>query len=112
MIDADAARVEVHLAADPAGQERRRAAIFAVADDRMADRRHVDAQLVGAAGERLQLDPGGAVAGALDHAVAGARGLPFSSSTCIFSPPVPGCLAIGRSIMPSSIEGTPTTSAQ
>ena len=52
MIDRDAPRMEVHLAADPAGQERRRAAIFAVADDRMADRRHVDAQLVRAAGIR------------------------------------------------------------
>ena len=79
----------------------------------MADRRHVRAQLVRAAGQRLQLDPGGAVAGAVDHPPAGlARGRPLSSSTCIFSPPVPGCLASGASISPSSSEGTPTTSAQ
>ena len=70
-------RVQVHFPRDAAGQERRRPAIFAVADDRVADRRHVDAQLVRAAGEGLQFDPGGAVAGALDHAVAGARGLPL-----------------------------------
>ena len=75
MVDPEAPGVEVELAADRAGQERLLAAIFAVADDRMADRRHVDAQLVGAAGERLELDPGGAVAGALDHPVAGARRL-------------------------------------
>ena len=42
-------------------------AIFGVADDRMADRRHVRAQLVRAAGQRLELDPGGAVAGAVDQ---------------------------------------------
>ena len=73
MVDPQPAGVEVELAADRPGQERVRAAIFAVADDRMADRRHVDAKLVGAAGERLELDPGGAVAGALDHPVAGPR---------------------------------------
>jgi hypothetical protein len=66
MVDDQAARVEVHLAADRAGQERLLPAVLAVADDRVADRRHVDAQLVGAAGQRLQLDPGGAVAGAVD----------------------------------------------
>ena len=63
--------MEVELAADPAGQERLRPAIFGIADDRVADRRHVRAQLVGAAGQRLQLDPGGAVAGAVDHPPAG-----------------------------------------
>ena len=60
----------------PAGQERLGAAIFRVADDRVADRRHVRAQLVRAAGQRLQLDPGGAVAGAVDHPPAGLRGKP------------------------------------
>ncbi len=65
-VDPDAAGVEVQLAADPAGQERLGPAIFGVADDRMTDRRHVRAKLVGAAGQRLQLDPGGAVAGAVD----------------------------------------------
>ena len=67
--------MEVHLAAHPAGQERRLPAIFAIADDRMADRRHVRAQLVRAAGQWLQLHPGGAIAGAFDHAVSAARGL-------------------------------------
>src|SRR5687768_18513528 len=75
MVDPEAAGVEMELAADRAGQERLLAGIFAVADDRVADRRHVDAQLMGAAGIRLKLDPGGAVAGALDDPVAGARGL-------------------------------------
>jgi hypothetical protein len=42
----------------------------------VADRRHVDAQLMGAPGQRLELDPGGAVAGALDHPVAGPGGEP------------------------------------
>ena len=36
---------------------RRLAAVFAVADDRRADRGHVRAQLVGAAGQRHQRDP-------------------------------------------------------
>ena len=74
MVDHQAPRVKVHLAADAAGQERVLTAIFAVADDRMADRRHVDAQLVRAAGERLEFDPGGTIAGAVDHAVAGPGG--------------------------------------
>ena len=39
-------------------------------------------------------------------------GSPCSGSTCIFSPPVPGCLASGASMTPSSASGTPTTSAQ
>src|SRR5690606_23163216 len=65
-----AARVEMHLATDRAGQEGVLSAIFAVAHDRMPDGGHVHAELVGAAGERLQLDPGGTVAGAIDHAVA------------------------------------------
>ena len=105
--------MKVQFAADPAGQKRFRAAIFGIADDRMADCRHVRAKLVRSPGQRLKLDPGGAIAGAVDLSVAGFGGTaPSSSSTCIFSPPVPGCLASGKSIMPSSGEGTPTTSAQ
>ncbi len=103
MIDHQAPRMEVHLAADPdAGEERVVPAVLAVADDRVADRRHVDAQLVGAAGERLEFDPRGAAAWRgrpRDRRYARAGRLP--SSTCIFSPPVPGCLAIGASIVPS-----------
>ena len=37
---------------------------------------------------------------------------PSSSSTCIFSPPVPGCLAMGRSISASSSRGPPAVMAQ
>src|SRR3546814_6943860 len=76
MSDADTPRVEVHLAADAPGEERRLPTIFAVADDRMADRRHMNAQLMRAPGEGLKLDPGGAIARAFDHAVAAARELP------------------------------------
>src|SRR3546814_585596 len=76
MIDAGTPRVEVHLAADAPGEERRLPTIFAVADDRMADRRHMNAQLMRAPGEGLKLDPGGAIARAFDHAVAAARELP------------------------------------
>src|SRR3546814_10935625 len=74
VIDADAPRVQMHLAADPAGQERLRPAIFAVADDRMADRRQMRAKLVGAAGIGLQLQPAGAVARPVDHTIARACG--------------------------------------
>src|SRR5687767_11104482 len=48
MVDAQSPGMEVQLAADAAGQEGFLAGIFAVADDRMADRRKVDPQLVGA----------------------------------------------------------------
>ena len=71
VVDYQAPRVEVHLAADAAGQERQLPAVFAVAHDRMADRRHVHAQLVGAARQRLEFDPCGAVAGTVDHAIFG-----------------------------------------
>ncbi len=64
-----AAAVQMHLAADRAGQERTLAAIFSVADDRMSDRRHMDAQLVRAPGQRLKFDPRRAVPRALDHAI-------------------------------------------
>ena len=37
----------------------------------MANRRHVHPQLVGAPGQRLQLNPGGLAAGLIDHPVAG-----------------------------------------
>ena len=77
MLDADAPRVEVHLAADSAGQEACLAAIFAVADDRMANGGHMDTQLMRAAGEGLQLDPGSDIARALHNAVAGAGGAAF-----------------------------------
>ena len=79
MIDDQPARVEMHLAADRASQEGLGSAIFTVADDGMADRRHMHAQLVGAARQRLQLDPGGAVAGAVDNAVAGAGSEAFTA---------------------------------
>ena len=71
--------VQVHLAADGAGQERLLPAVFAVANDRKADRRHMHAQLVGAPGHGLQFHPRGAVAGAIKHAVAGAGGLALAA---------------------------------
>src|SRR5690606_25163287 len=74
-IDDQPTGVQVDRAADRTGQERVLPTVLAVADDRVADRRHVHAQLMSAAGQRLQLDPGGAVAGAVDHAVAGLRRL-------------------------------------
>ena len=43
MVDAQAAAVQVHLAADRPGQESALAAIFAIADDGVADRCHMDA---------------------------------------------------------------------
>src|SRR3546814_13354375 len=57
VVDAQPPAVQVHLAADRSGQERALAAIFAVADDWVADRRHMDAQLMRAPGQRLQFDP-------------------------------------------------------
>src|SRR5260221_13918549 len=58
--------VQMQLAADAAGQERPRPAIFGVANDRMADRRHVRAKLMGTAGQRLKLEPGRSVARVFD----------------------------------------------
>src|SRR3546814_18229331 len=73
MVDAQPPAVQVHLAADRAGQERALAAIFAVADDRVADLRHMDAQLVGAPGQRLPFDTRRAVSRPFDDAVARLR---------------------------------------
>src|SRR3546814_20226518 len=70
MVDTQPAAVQVQLAADRAGQKGGLAAIFAVADDRVADRRHMDAKLMRAAGERLKLDTPRAVAGAFDNPIA------------------------------------------
>ena len=50
MLDSQPPRVKMHLAADAAGQERFGPAILAIADNRMPDRGHMHAQLVGAAG--------------------------------------------------------------
>src|SRR3546814_20757845 len=72
MIDADTPRVEVHLAADAPGEERRLPPIFAVADDRLADRRHMNAQLMRAPGEGPKLEPGGAIARAFHSPVTAA----------------------------------------
>ena len=112
-VDLEAPRVEVKLAADPAGQERFGPAIFGVADDRMADRRHVRAQLVRAAGQRLQLDPGGAVAGAVDHPPAGLRRQAHVPRRHASSRR--RCRAAWRAARrscPPRPTGTPTTSAQ
>ena len=74
MINPNAARVQMHLPADRARQKGFLAAIFAIADDRMADRRHMHTQLMRAAGMGLQLYPGGAVARAFDEAITRAGG--------------------------------------
>ena len=47
--------------------------IFRIADDRVADMRHVGAQLVGAAGDRLEREPGQLPRRGLDHGVIGDR---------------------------------------
>ena len=59
VVDDQPPRMEVHLAADAAGEERLAPAVLAVAHDRVADRRHVRAQLVRAPGERFELHPRG-----------------------------------------------------
>jgi hypothetical protein len=53
-IDPDPPGMKMELAADAASQESLRAAIFCIPDDWMTDRVHVSAELVSAAGERLQ----------------------------------------------------------
>ena len=42
--------------------------IFRIADDRMTDMRHVRPQLMGAAGHRLDREPGELARGGVDHA--------------------------------------------
>ena len=42
-VDPEPARMQMQLAADPAGQHRLGSAIFGIANDRMANRRHVRA---------------------------------------------------------------------
>ena len=52
------------------------------------------------------LDPGGAIAGPVDPSANESRPPGHApESTCIFSPPVPGCLASGKSITPSLATG-------
>ena len=75
LADDEAARMQMHLAADAAGKKRVLPAIFAIAQDRVADRGQMDAQLVGPARQRLQFEPCGLVARPLDHAVACLGGL-------------------------------------
>src|SRR3546814_9899473 len=85
MVDTQPAAVQVQLAADRAGQKGGLAAIFAVADDRVADRRHMDAKLMRAAGERLKLDPRRAVAGAFDNPIARFRDQPLVVDVHLFA---------------------------
>ena len=75
-IDPQSPGVQVHLAADPTRQKCFRAAIFGIPDDRVAERRHVRAKLVGAPGQRLQFHPRRSVSGSIDHPPAGPRRLP------------------------------------
>src|SRR5690242_21920544 len=66
--------MKVELAADTARQEGIGTAIFGIADDWMAERRHVRAKLVRAASQGLKLDPGGSIAGAVDDPPTGLGG--------------------------------------
>ena len=101
-VDPDPPRVKVQLAADPAGQERLRPAIF-------ARRRRSDGRSPPCA--RAAGGCGRSAAEARPRRRGCRRGRsPASGSSpearaprsmCIFSPPVPGCLASGASIMPS-----------
>ena len=70
--------MQMHLAADAPGQKRIGPAIFAIAYNRVANRRHMDTQLVGAPGKGLQFHPCGPVSGAVHHAIAGLGGLATS----------------------------------
>ena len=74
--EGEGAGVQVQLAADAAAELGApalaevllaAAAVLAVADDRVADGRHVGAELVGAAGDRVERHPGGAGGGGVDH---------------------------------------------
>ena len=77
-VDDQPAGVEMHLAADRAGEECVLAAIFAIAHDRVSHGRAMHAQLVGAARQRLQFEPGDLLARAFDNAVLGlGRGAAF-----------------------------------
>src|SRR5690242_11393485 len=76
-IDPYPPRMQMELAADPAGQERLGPAIFRIADDRMPDRGHMRAQLVRSPGQRLKLEPCRAVAGPVDEPPAGLRRKPM-----------------------------------
>ena len=96
MVDADAARVQMHFAADRARQKRVLAAIFAVANDRVANGGHMHAQLVRASGVRLQFDPGGGVARAFDDAIARAGRLAFLFIDMHFLAAAAGLLANGQ----------------
>ena len=96
MVDTDAARVQMHFAADRARQKRVLAAIFAVADNGVANRGHMHAQLVGAAGIGLQFDPGGGVSGAFDDAITGAGRLAVLFIDMHFLAAAAGLLANGQ----------------
>ena len=83
-VSVEGAGVQVQLAADAAAELGApalaevllaAAAVLAVADDRVADGRHVGAELVGAAGDRAERHPGGAGGGGVDHRVVGGGAL-------------------------------------
>ena len=103
------------------------AVVFRVADDRMADRLAMGAQLMGAAGDRPHREPGEARRDLVDHRVEGQRMLgvgiavlgdphpldirapgPFAPR----SSPMPSPLARNIEIRPCAGFGTPSTSAQ
>ena len=68
----DAARQQMQFVLHPARQlPVLDLKIFRIADDRIADMRHVGAQLMRAAGHRLEREPGELARGGLDHGVIG-----------------------------------------
>ncbi len=71
--DVDGAGVQMQPVLDVAAAAHVRAAIFEVADDRRADRGQVDADLMRAAGQRLDRQPGEFLAGGVDHDIVGDR---------------------------------------
>ncbi len=109
----DGAGMQMQLPDDiGAGQERGGTAVLAVAEDRRTEGRHVRPQLVGAAGERFEREPGGAAAGVVDEAVFGDCCPALYFVATIFSPPAPPVFASGRAMRPSGGDGTPATTAQ
>ena len=69
--------MQMHLATDRSRQKCLRATIFGVAHDRVTNGRHVRAQLVRSPGQRLKLEPGGAITRHINRPVERPRDLPL-----------------------------------
>ena len=70
MVDAQAARVKVHFAANRARQKGLAPAIFAIPYNGVANGGHMDAQLVGPPSQWLKLYPSRIIPGPINHAIA------------------------------------------